>query len=297
MRSRMQVAEIVDQIEQMFPGFAATTSVLKLTLRATRNFNYPTFSEPQTLLVFESDRQPEVELDADLLVAWVGHMSHSSRIRMEILENAVLRSLANSEVIASATLTRAHLEAAAWAAYVYEELSKVAETGSWTRLRHLIPKMLFGRAIAREAERLPPDDRNPFWVEPKNVMNAIDALDRFFRQTTGHAVMPLRPLYAWLSDYAHPSLRGVRHLVTSSSEIHGGWTIAYSHDERVTATDADMILQSLLASMRFGHTASLLMRLGTIEEDGADMKYLKPDPVDEMDIKRHIIFGELPDDA
>ena len=49
--------------------------------------------------------------------------------------------------------------------------------------------------------------------------------------------------------------------------------------------------------MRFGHGASLLMRLGTIEENGAEVKYLKPEAVDEMDVKRHIIFGDTPDDA
>jgi len=39
------------------------------------------------------------------------------------------------------------------------------------------------------------------------------------------------------------------------------------------------------------------MRLGMIDEEGANMKYLKPDPAVEMDIKRHIIFGDIPDDA
>ena len=244
-----------------------------------------------------SNGEAEVEIDADVLVAWVGHMSHSSRIRMEILEEAVLRSLANSEVIAPAMLARAHIEAAAWAAYAYEELLKVAETASWERLRHLLPRMLYGTAIARDAKRLPPEERNPFWLEPANVMNAIDALDRFFRTTTGQAVMPLRPLYAWLSDYAHPTLRGVRHLVDATFENPEGWAITYSQDERATTANADLILRSLLASMRFGHGASLLMRLGTIEENGAEVKYLKPEAVDEMDVKRHIIFGDTPDDA
>jgi hypothetical protein len=296
MRPRLQLIDVVIRLEQMFPGLRTTASALKATLRATRSFDYPEFAEPPTLLVLGADGQTEVEIDADLIDAWVGHMSHSSRLRMEILEEAVLRSLVNSEVIASATLARAHLEAAAWAAYAYEELLKVAETGSWARLRQLLPKMLYGRAIAREAKRLPPDERNPYWLEAASVMNAIDALDRFFRETTGQTVMPLRPLYAWLSDYAHPALRGVRHLVTATGGIHDGWTIAYSRDERLTAVDADLILSSLLVSMRFGHGASLLMRLGTIDEDGTTIRYLRPDPDDEMDVKRHVMFGDIPDD-
>jgi hypothetical protein len=293
----LEVVEVIERLEQMFPGLRTTTSALKATLRATRSFDYPEFAEPPTLLVLGSDGQTEVEIDADLIVAWVGHMSHSSRLRMEILEDAVLRSLVNSEVIASATLARAHLEAAAWAAYAYEELSKVSETGSWARLKQLLPKMLYGTAIAREAKRIPPDDRNPSWLEAASVMKAIDALDRFFQETTGETAMPLRPLYAWLSDYAHPALRGVRHLVNATVGIPDGWTISYSRNERVSAADADVILRSLLVSMRFGYGASFLMRLGTIEEDGPNMKYLKPDPADEMDVKRHIMFGENPEDA
>jgi len=294
MRSRMQAVDVAARLEGMFPGVAKTAAALKAVLRATRSFDYPEFAEPKTLRLVASGAEADIEIDADLLVAWVAHMSHSSRARMELLEDAVLRSLAHSEVITPATLARAHIEAAAWAAYAYEELLKVAETASWDRLKRLLPKMLYGTAIAREAKRLPPDHRDPFWVEPTSVMNAVDALDRFFGVTTGLPGAPLRVLYAVLSDYAHPAIRGVRHLFDPTVETLEGWTIAYSCDERATAADADLILRSLLTSMRFGHGASLLMRLGTVEEDEADITYFKPDEADELEIKRNIIFGEAP---
>jgi len=288
----MQAVEVLARLEGMFPGVAKTTAALKAILRATRSFDYPEFAEPKTLLLVTAGAESEIEIDADLLVAWVGHMSHSSRVRMELLEDAVLRSLVHSEVIAPATLARAHIEAAAWAAYAYEELLKVAETASSGRLRRLLPKMLYGTAIAREAKRLPPNDRDPFWLEATSVMNAVDALDRFFGVATGLPGTPLRVLYATLSDYAHPAMRGVRHLFDPTVETLEGWTIAYSCDERATAAEADLILRSLLTSMRFGHAASLLMRLGTVEETETDINYFKPSESDEMEIKRHIIFGE-----
>ena len=106
----------------------------------------------------------------------------------------------------------------------------------------------------------------------------------------------MRVLYAVLSDYAHPAIRGVRHLFDPVTEDDSGWTIAYTADERAKPVEADLILKSLLTSMRFGHGAALLMRLGTIEEIGTDIKYLKPDESLEMDVKRHIIFGETSED-
>ena len=112
-------------------------------------------------------------------------MSHSSRLRMELLEDAVLRALARSEFLVSATLTRAHMEAAGWAVYVNEELVKLADSGAWEKLKTLIPKMLYGSAVAIEKHNLPPDAVLMPLVEPLSIMNAIDALDRFLATITG----------------------------------------------------------------------------------------------------------------
>jgi hypothetical protein len=63
-------------------------------------------------------------------------------------------------------------------------------------------------------------------------------------------------------------------------------------DERAKPTEADLILKSLLTSMRFGHGAAILMRLGTLEESETEVRYFKPDESLEVDVKRHVIFGE-----
>ena len=72
-------------------------------------------------------------------------------------------------------LTRAQIEAAAWAAYAHEELVKAADTASWVKLRSFVPKTLFGTAIAKEAKHLPGEAQDPLWLEVSSVMNAIDA--------------------------------------------------------------------------------------------------------------------------
>jgi hypothetical protein len=125
-------------------------------------------------------------------------------------------------------------------------------------------------------------------------MNAIDALDRFFRVATADEMRSMRVLYALLSDYAHPAIRGVRHLFEPTSETVDAWTIAYSCDECTTAREAELILGSLLVSMRLGHGASLLMRLGTIGETETGFRYLKPEAQDAMTVWQHIMLGAMP---
>src|SRR5262245_42656646 len=104
------------------------------------------------------------------------------------------------------------MEAAAWAAYANEELVKTAETASWARLKSLVPKMLYGTAVAKEERRLSEGVADLLRLDPTSVMNAIDALDRFCGVAAGNEGASLRVLYASLSDYAHPTIRGVGHL-------------------------------------------------------------------------------------
>ncbi|HEY2972155.1 MAG TPA: hypothetical protein VGJ48_06555 [Pyrinomonadaceae bacterium] len=298
MRSRRHVAvHIVARLERMFPSISKTTADLKRVLETSRGFDYPEFSEPKTLLFLGATTGAELEIDADLLAAWICHMSHSSRVRMELLENATLRSLAHSEVLAAATLARAHMEAAAWAAYANEELVKMAETASWVRLKSLVPKMLYGTAVAKEEKHLSEDAADLLRLDPTSVMNAIDALDRFCGIAAGSKGASLRVLYAPLSDYAHPTIRGVRHLFEPTSETSEGWAIQYTCDERAVAAEAELVLGTLLLSMRLGHSASLLMRLGTIEETNEGLRYIKPEADVGMGVWQHIMLGTIPEDA
>jgi len=128
-------------------------------------------------------------------------------------------------------------------------------------------------------------------------MNAIDALDRFCGVAAGNEGASLRVLYASLSDYAHPTIRGVRHLFEPTSETSEGWDIQYTCAERAVTAEAELILGTLLLSMRLGHGASLLMRLGTIEETNEGLRYIKPGADVGMGVWQHIMLGTMPEDA
>src|SRR5258706_405300 len=271
------------QIESQFPESSKTVSYIRKIVTATRGFDLPEFDEPKTWLRSEPTEDSEkqkreftVEITADLVVAWVGHMSHSSRLRMELLEQAALRAVSQSEMLAAATLTRSHMEAAAWACYVNEQLTKIADSDSWDKLRILIPKMLYSSAMAKESS-ISSELLSMPTPEPSNIMNAIDALDRFLATANGQKDKAARVLYAILCDFAHPTMRGVRHLFDPISERDDSWTIRYSRSETINPFDVQLIMGALLQNMRLGHAAALLMRLGVLEETTTSLKYIKPD--------------------
>lgn len=291
-------------IESKFSGVSENIASIRKVAKATRGFDLPEFVEPKTWLIrnssdvaVEIDQKSSdvtVEIDADLLAAWICHMSYSSRLRMELLEDAVIRSIAQSELLVASTLARGHMEAAAWAAYTNEELVKSSNSGSWEKLKKLIPKMLYGSAVAGEKNNLPSDAVLMTLIEPSSIMKAIDALDRFLSTVVDKKGRSSRVLYAILCDYAHPTIGGIRHLFDSTSESSESWTIQYSRNEKLDSIDVQAILGALLRNMRLGHAAALLMRLGVIDETRNGLRYEKPNWEDASVIWEHIMLGSLP---
>ena len=208
---------------------------------------------------------------------------------MEIYEDEVLNALSRDRFLLAATLARCHMEAAAWVVYGLEELTKASENSNWSKLETLIPKMLQGTAATRETKHMPDDSVDPRWVEPSSIMNAIDALDRYYSVCTGHRSNEARVVYAILSDYSHPSIFGVRNLFHAKEEDDAGWTIAYSSTETPSGDDCGMILRTLLLSMRLGHSAAIMLRLGTIEDTDDGVVYIKPSPANAVGVWEQII--------
>jgi hypothetical protein len=259
----------------------------------TRAFPYPPFFEPATWLIMEPGKEARFEISADLLAAWISHLSYSARRRMEVYEDEILDALTNDRFLVSASMARCHLEASAWVIYGLEELTEASESLSWSRLALLIPKMLNGSAVASETKHLPEASVDPLWLKPSSVMNAIDAMDRYFNVCNAKNSREARILYAILSDYAHPSMFGARHLFQARDEGHRtGWTIAYGTGETVDEHYSAMIIRSLLTSMRLGHSAALMLRLGTIEERDEGVFNIRPSPADGAAVWESIINGK-----
>jgi len=121
-------------------------------------------------------------------------------------------------------------------------------------------------------------------------MNAIDALDRYYGVCTGNKDHEARIVYAILSDYAHPSIFGLQHLFHGVEDSEG-WTISYGSAENVSEKDCGMILQTLLLSMRLGHSAALMLCLGSIEDRDGGPTYVKPSLESGAGIWQNILNG------
>lgn len=261
-------------------------------VNTTRIYPYPEFYEPESGLFKDRDKkEARFVITADLLVAWICHLSHGARIRMEILEDEIVEALSRESVLAAATLTRCHMEASGWVVFGLEELTKAADTSDWSRLEILIPKMLNGAAVTKESKHAPEGSLDDLWVEPSSIMNAIDALDRYYGVCTGNKAHEARVLYAILSDYAHPSIFGLRHLF-HGKENSDGWMISYTYEEKLSSKHYKMILQTLLLSMRLGHSAALMLRLGSVEDRGKDgLSYIKPSEKSCFEVWERILNG------
>jgi hypothetical protein len=66
---------MVARLERMFPSVSKTTAALKRVLESSRGFDYPEFPEPKTLLLLGPTTGAEVEIDANLLAAWICHIN------------------------------------------------------------------------------------------------------------------------------------------------------------------------------------------------------------------------------
>jgi hypothetical protein len=288
---------------ELSPRFRDTVTSLKLKVAkyvhdlerichlasTTRTFEYPDFFEPKTWLFNAKGNEARFVVSADLLAAWICQLSYGARRRMEICEDEVLDALSNNRFLVAATLTRSHMEASAWVVYGLEELTKAAENSNWSKLETLIPKMLNGTAVTKKSKHMSDTSIDPLWLESSSIMNAIDALDRYYGVCTGHKSNEARIVYAILSDYAHPSIFGVKHLFYDKEEDDAGWTISYRSAETPSEDDCGIILRALLLSMRLGYSAAFMLLLGTIEDRDDGVNYIKPSPADGAGVWEHIV--------
>ena len=151
--------------------------------------------------------------------------------------------------------------------------------------------MLYGTAIAKESNASALQDI--ISVKPSNIMNAIDALNRYASTCLGEKTNELRLLYAILLDYSHPTISGIRHLFEAKEIKKDGWEITYCDDlqKNVSEDEVDHIIKILLISMKLGHSAAIMVRLGQIEETSTCVVYRKPSSSDGDFVWQHILQG------
>ena|ERR1017187_1879880 len=167
--------EALDRLQKKFPELAETLKYIAKLQQATRVYPFGEFVEHVAVVGFEDKKVDLAFVTPDLLATWITHMSHGTRLRMEVLEDAVLNELANGHLLIPAILARCHLEVAGFAAQTYRVLCRFSETRDVEPLKKYILETSYSSALAKEDPTIITNATIPgVYASPRSVMNAID---------------------------------------------------------------------------------------------------------------------------
>lgn len=217
------------------------------------------FFEPMSLVEVVNGKRRLLALSSDLLNAWRQHAAYGARIRMRLTERGIFSELEERRLLPAMVLARAHMEAAAQAAYCEQLLVDTARSGAWDDISEAVLRTMLGTSLRIAAKREPRVEEfiTPPEHLPLEIGDTIKALDRF----AAAGAAPGRHsqvVYSFLCEFAHPTLRGIRTFFESTDSDLGGWTIRYRTDgaEAVLEAEFGMALEIVLQNMRYGYACS-----------------------------------------
>lgn len=251
------------------------------------------FYEPVAVTECKNNERRLVNLDKDYLRAWCRHMAYGPRVRMFALELQIAATLINQQLLPAAVLLRSHLETAALAAYAINELADAAKLGNSSKLSTLIPKTLLGTALIRPAKKDEALHELLTYGEQETITisSALNSLDQFIWQDEANG--GTARIYGLLCELAHPNHRGIRGFVASSDVAPGGWEIRYASKEEFSDASVQMVLETLLLSMRSGYAASEMLRIYDFEENSGQLQYVPPPEAEMLRIWVEILQRDL----
>ena len=217
-----------------------------------------------------------LSLDAAAIACWAAHVSNGAQVRMHELEDVFLEQVVQKRVLSAMVISRAHMESAALAAYAEDILVDCNKKDNWEKLRTIIPKMLFGTSFKREQKASIQDLLDWSAQEPVQIMDAIDAMDRFAESTGAPVTHRFRVQYAWLCEYAHPTMGSTRGFFDVVEENPNGWVVKYRYNETVQEPDVRAALTMTINSMRVGYANALILTSGTFEDSAQGIVYNSP---------------------
>ena len=144
------------------------------------------------------------------------------------------------------------------------------------KIRSIIPKMLFGTSFKREQKAKIQDLLDWSAQEPVQIMDAIDAMDRFAESTGAAVTHHFRVQYACLCEYAHPTMGSTRGFFDVVEENPNGWVLKYKYDEKVQQDDVKAALTMTIDSMRAGYGNVLILINGKFADSAHGIVYNPP---------------------
>jgi len=248
-----------------------STRVYEASLRALdaeidRHPRTPFVESVSVTIADEKRKAKLLSVGASELKSWSCHIASSMWSRLRALERPVLDNFASGNTLAGMILLRAHLEAAAMAAYCLDELTRAARAGDFNSLSELIPRTLFGTSMLKHREKDSVAERLYFFETTtiNSICRAVDALDKFFYQE--HADGTLAVAYSLMCEYAHPNHRGVMDFMTSTDGPNG-WHIVYGNQRPTPPEMALKVLETLVVTMQGGYAASQMLSCWSFRDD------------------------------
>ena len=260
-------SEALDAFCRAYPETHVQVASLRtLDTEIDRHPPAPFFENVSVTITDEKRRARLLSVGAAELNSWTSHMSSSMWCRLRALEKPILEHFALGNTLVGMILLRAHLEAAAMAAYCLKELTKATRSNDFDQLAELIPKTLVGTSMLKHRDNESVAERLHFF-ETKTVdsiCRAVDALDAFYYQE--HADGALRVVYSLLCEFAHPNHRGVMDFMTAEDRPNG-WKIVYGAQRVTPPAMALKALETLAVTMQGGYSASRMLSCWRFRED------------------------------
>lgn len=278
------MTSILEKLRELFPSCSREIDEIGRLRSVMDGISIDSFFEPVSRLnwsMSDKGEKKNVKLDsleAGTLAAWAAHVSYGTRVRMREFEDSFLEQLLNHRFLTAMVISRAHMESAAVAVYAMNLVVSCAEKNNWEIMKVVIPRMLFGTSLMREPKLKPLQDMLGLSAtEPIQIMDAIDAMDRFAESTGATLDTPrFRAYYAWFCEYAHPSMGSTGKFFNVIGESPDGWVLKYEYDEKVQDLDVKACLGMTLDNMRAGYANALMLSNCMFQDSPGGILYIPP---------------------
>lgn len=268
----------VKLIARRWPQLSDRLEAIWHLASAATDLPMPPFFEPISVVQQHGKDQGLAFVGADDVRAWTRHIAFRTRVRIHSIEGAIVRDLTRGETLPAAILLRSHIEAAALAAHCINILSDCARRNDLDSLTNLIYKTTFGTALGKYVGR---DEETAVsellsWVETRTIQitKAIGSLDAYIRPDGPPG--ELEVLYAILCEFSHPNQRGTMDFFVNKPIEGRGWIIQYMLDATRKGPAVEMVVATLLMSMRVGYSASELLRAWDFEDGRPGIRWIWP---------------------
>ncbi|HYW37347.1 MAG TPA: hypothetical protein VE957_04470 [Terriglobales bacterium] len=250
-----------ESLAQRGQDWARLVASLRRIEAAVASIPMEPFFEPVAQLVSRGLDNPATlaAITAPHLDAWTRHVAYGTIVRLDNLTGPCLELLGENQLIAAGLFERAILEHAARAAYSLEALTGAYKSGSWDKMRELIPKMLFGTCLTNPEDTIFEELAEATAQRPTKPSKFIASLEAFAGTSEAIGKSFFGGLHSVLCDLTHASQRANSAFCEVLSDTGSGWFLKYRKTEEEKDEALLGALRATARCLQAGYGASALL--------------------------------------